>query len=192
MKRRNEVCLSERAKTGRVTIEPIGMVETATALPTEVGTMTDPSPNQRVLPNPQDGRVSTGQPSTLPKTGPNRAVDSLICGAVSTLLTTLVLAEAYYVSLDRTDSYPGGFREAIARHLELNEFSCWTYATLAVGLVLTVLALVLSKMSRRRVGRSRRASAGRWLGVINLVAYGAFAAICALQALETYIYVHSP
>ena len=64
----------------------------------------------------------------------------------------------------------------------------------AVGLVLTVLALVLSKLSRRRrrAGGSRKASAGTWLGVIDLVAYGAFAAICALPAFETYSYVNSP
>ena len=60
-------------------------------------------------------------------------------------------------------------------------------AIAAVTAVLAVLAVVLGTLSRRRAGRSRRASAGRWLGVVSLIAYCACAVVLALLPLENHI-----
>ena len=154
--------------------------------------MTDTSLNRGVLPEPEDGKVPTGQPSDPPETAPNRAVDSVICGVVATLLTTVVLADAYYTSIDTTYfSDPPSFRRVLAANFELQGWNFPILAILAVGVVLSVLAVVLSTRSRRRAGRSRKASAGRWLGVVNMVAYGAIAAMLPLQSVETWIFVHT-
>jgi hypothetical protein len=121
-------------------------------------------------------------------------VDSLICGVVATLATTLVLSSIYYSSMK-----PGSFGDAfVSFRGEL--ISATTDSplvnpdtvVLAVGAVLAVLAVVLSTLSRRRAGRSRKASAGRWLGVGNLIAYGACAAVLALLPLENHIVFDSP